>query len=507
MTRVATATTSQLAADAAAEVADAGGNAVDCAIAASLLAMNTQPGVCALAGGAYVTLWHPDHDPITVDGNVSVPGSGLSQNHEAFVESVYMEYGGGIETLVGAGSVAVPGSLSALAATAEKFGQVEWRKLLQPSIRAATDGFPLAAACHYYLQYSGDLVFGRSAEGHAALHDKNGQLKECGSTIVVPHLADTLDAIAQEGARVFYEGEIATKIARHSKDNNGLLTADDLKNYQPEFRAALMTKLGDWRIATNPAPAVGGAVLTAMLAAFEKQPISTWDRDAARQMLEVQRAALSYRKNHLDLADDTVLAIEHFLTLARSQLRPAEWSSSSTVHTSSVDDTGLACAITASSGYGSGDMPQGTGLWLNNCLGELELNRRGLQAGPAGARLPSNMAPSTARTADSVLALGSPGAGRITTALHQFLINFVQVGLSLEDAVAHPRMHLDVSGNKESLAMETGLPSLGPDIAVAEYPELNMYFGGVAAALFDRQTGFRLAADPRREGGTCVAGT
>ncbi|MDH3532275.1 MAG: gamma-glutamyltransferase, partial [Gammaproteobacteria bacterium] len=106
MTRVAVATTSQLAADAAGEVAARGGNAVDCALAAALMAMNTEPGVCALAGSAYITVWAPGHDPVTIDGNTAVPGRGRDAAGRGHgVSSVTLDYGGGITTLVGAGSV------------------------------------------------------------------------------------------------------------------------------------------------------------------------------------------------------------------------------------------------------------------------------------------------------------------------------------------------------------------------------------------------------------------
>jgi gamma-glutamyltranspeptidase/glutathione hydrolase len=131
----------------------------------------------------------------------------------------------------------------------------------------------------------------------------------------------------------------------------------------------------------------------------------------------------------------------------------------------------LACAITASSGYGSGDMPNGTGLWLNNCLGELELNQFGLAATPPGRRLPSNMAPSVARSTEAVLAIGSPGADRITTALHQFFVNFAQLGLDLNDAVAHPRMHLKLVGDESTLAVEPGLDIPAIDIDITRYEE------------------------------------
>jgi gamma-glutamyltranspeptidase/glutathione hydrolase len=149
-------------------------------------------------------------------------------------------------------------------------------------------------------------------------------------------------------------------------------------------------------------------------------------------------------------------------------------------------------------------MPPGTGLWLNNCLGELELNRRGLDAGPPGARLPSNMAPSIARKKGTVLAIGSPGADRITTALHQFLVNILQFGMSIEDAIAHPRLHVDTSGEEERLMAEPGLDLPEVDLPVTISPEINMYFGGIGATLVDRENGFLVASDPRREGGTLI---
>ena len=507
MSKVAVATTSQLAADAAAEVADAGGNAVDCAIAAAMLSINTEPGVCALAGGAYVTVWPADSEPITIDGNVAVPGKGLPKGYEiSGADPVSMEYGGGIETLVGVGSVAVPGSLAALEQASRQYGKVSWQQLLDPSIRATSRGFPLSAACNYYLQYSGDVVFGRSEDGHGALHDACGSLLEAGSNILVPHLADSLSAISIEGARIFYEGDIASRIADHVQESGGALTLEDLQSYEPVTRSSLCTDLGDWRIASNPPPAVGGAVLSAMLLAFRDQPVSGWDDDSLRHLVSVQRAVLSYRNINLDLADDVARETQNMLEETRTGVLLSRYTSASTVHTSVVDDSGLACAITASSGYGAGEMPSGTGLWLNNCLGELELNRKGLDAGPPGVRLPSNMAPGAARNEDQVVAFGSPGADRITTALHQFLINFIQVGLPLMDAVAHPRMHFEISDEGVNLALEPGLdlPDLG--IPVTPYPSIGMYFGGVGAALFDTRSGFEVAADPRREGGTFISG-
>ena len=504
MTRVAVATTSQLAADAAYELASKGGNAVDCALAASLLTMNTEPGVCALAGGAYITIWKPGSDPVTIDGNVAVPGHGMAAHQRGKgVESVTMEYGGGITTLTGTGSVGVPGSLAAVERAWTRFGSVDWKSILGPSIRAARDGFPLPSACHYYLGYSGTSIFGRSDDGYKALHD--GQtLRAAGSPIIIPHLADSLTLIADEGARAFYEGELADAMVSHVHDFGGMLSAADLQQYRALERPSLRTDIGPWAIATNPLPAVGGVVLSAMLSSFANEAVDAWNQASTARLIAVQQACLNYRKRKLDLAEDVAAVAETLLKSARDGTLPDRWASASTVHTSAVDDQGLGCAITASSGYGSGEMPAGTGLWLNNCLGELELNRRGLDAGPVGARLPSNMAPSVACREGQVLAVGSPGADRITTALHQFFVNALQLNMPLDEAVAFPRVHVDTSGDEDRLAAEPGLDLPIVDLPVKTYPEISMYFGGVGVASFHKDDGFDVAADPRRAGGICI---
>ena len=502
MSRVAVATTSQLAADAAREVADVGGNAVDCALAAALLTINTEPGVCALGGSAFVTIWSAGDDPVTVDGNVAVPGKGLrdDERKQGAVE-VSLDYGGGITTLVGPGSVAVPGTLAAMEDAWKNYGSAPWRAILEPTIRAARDGFPLSAACRYYLGYSGDLIFGRSDDGYDALHHDDGSLKDAGDTVVVPHLADSLDAIASEGARVFYEGDIARAIADHCRAGNGMLTLEDLSSYQAVERKPLIADIGAWRLASNPPPAVGGSVLTAMLLACHDLGGEDWDKAALERLIQSQRACLDFRQRHLDLAEDVGAEAARLVDAARSGQLLARWTSASTVHTSVVDDSGNGCAVTASSGYGSGEMPAGTGLWLNNCLGEIELNRRGLDAGPPGSRLPSNMTPCVARRDGAVLAVGSPGADRITTAMQQFLINYMQYGMPLDAAIAHPRVHVDTSGDVVRLKAEPGLDLPDIDLPVSVFPELVMYFGGVGAAVYDDREGFTVAADPRREGG------
>ena len=506
MTRVAVATTSAIAVDAARQVADAGGNAVDCALATALMSMNTEPGVCALAGGAYITVWAPGCDPVTYDGNHAVPGSGLPDEERGGGKvPVRLDYGGGVSTIVGPGSVAIPGALAAVDKAWRRFGSLPWRELFRPTIEVVRAGFPLPAACRYYLGYSGELIFGRSSDGYTALHDEAGGLYDRGSPIHVPHLADSLSAIAERGASIFYEGDLAEAISAHVRKGGGALTLDDLAAYEAIERPALVADIDDWHIATNPPPAVGGAVLTAMLLACGDLHASDWDSDSLDRLIRVQRACLDFRRDRLDIAEDVGAAAAELIQAAKQRQFLSRWSSSSTVHTSAVDDSGIGCAVTASSGYGSGEMPDGTGLWLNNGLGEIELNRREVESRPPGDRLPSNMAPTVARSEEATMAIGSPGADRITTAMHQVLVNALQFGLPLAEAIAHPRVHVDTTGAADQLRAEPGLDLPELDLPLQAFSDINMYFGGVSVATFDRRSGFQVAADPRREGGVFLS--
>ena len=469
--------------------------------------MNTEPGVCSLAGGAYVTVWANGREPVTIDGNHAFPGLGLDDHNDTNgAAEVWLEYGGGVSTVIGPGSVAVPGAVAAFDLASSKFGNIEWRELFRPVINAARDGFPLPTACHYYLCYAGTDIYGRSADGFDALHDNDGKLLDVGSLIAVPHLANSLERIAEEGARVFYAGDLAQAIVGHVVEGGGALTMRDMEQYEAIVRPALIADAAGWRIATNPPPAVGGAVLGAMLLACAKMPSARWDSESLDLLIRVQRACLDFRRSQLDVTDDVGQEVAKLINAARDGRILTNWASSSTIHTSAVDDSGNGCAITASAGYGSGEMPAGTGFWLNNGLGEIELLRHRITPGQPGSRLPSNMAPSVARTDRKVLAIGSPGADRITTAIHQVLINTMAMDMPLADAIAHPRVHVDLSSDNDQLMAEPGFDLPNVDLPVKEFPECNMYFGGVAAALYDDDAGFEVASDPRREGAVAICG-
>jgi gamma-glutamyltranspeptidase/glutathione hydrolase len=472
-----------------------------------MVSMTTEPGVISIGGGGFVNIWAPGRDPVVYDGNMTMPG--LGQSEDRFGRGAWevtLDYGGGVSTFIGHGSVAMAGGMAVLDAGWKEFGSLPWRTLTKPAYEHARDGFPMPQASRTYLVHSAEQIFGWHHDSRQALFDDEGVLAEIGRTIHVPHLADSLDVIAREGASALYSGSIARLIAEDMARNEGLITARDLAEYKPVVRRPLTHGMGDWTIATNPAPAVGGVTLCALLALMRDRPHSAWTAEDVALATDAQRAVFGYRRTQLDLSDDIDADARRLMQLCQT-LEPAALLSPSTIHVSTVDETGMACAVTMSSGYGSGVMPPGTGIWLNNCLGEVEVNRRGLVPGPPGTLLTSNMAPSIARHADStILAIGSPGADRITTALMMTLLNLTQLDMTMEDAIAHPRLHIELVDSQPRLAVEPGLDTSLCTVPVRHYDHQSMFFGGVGAARLDSDGQLHAASDSRRTGGARIDG-
>ena len=488
-TRIAVAAPNDLATSAATRAAADGGNAVDAALAAALVTMVSEPGLVSLASGGFLTIQPADGSaPVTIDGWVRIPGAGLPPDRLGRgVWDIHTPYGGGTTMTIGHGSVAVPGTLRALDLAHRRYGQAPWRNVVGQAVEGARGGFPIGQATHYYLEYVHELVFGWHPDSHAVLHDESGALVPSGSTIHVPHLADSLELLATEGVDAFYTGELARLITADMAEHDGALTMADLASYEAVARPALAVEQGGWRFATNPAPARGGVAAAAILGRLGGSPATgQWSDDDLRRLVEVQHDVLG--------AD------------------PAALTSPSTAHVSVVDDEGTACAVTVSSGYGSGVLSPGTGIWLNNCLGEQELLPAGLAGLRPGDGMTSNMAPTVGRRPGdgAVLAIGSPGSDRIPTAIAQVLALHVNGGLDLGAAVAHPRVHVRVRealdppvrvDHEEDLPLpgDLGLPTL-------EMPARSMYFGGVGVARWSPADGLSAAGDPRRTGAVAVTG-
>ena len=483
VTDVAIAAPNEAAADAGEQVARAGGNAVDAALAAALVTMVNEIGVVTLSSGGFVTV-QPSGPAAayTVDGWMDMPG------REGVVRGgtwdITTQYGGGITITVGPGSVAVHGAVAAMGEAQRRDGRLTWSAIVAPAIEVARAGIRLSPPSRFYLAYVGDDIFGWDPASRAALHDESGSITS--EPIVLADLARSLEMIADEGPGALHTGELARLISADVVGRGGMLSMADLAAYQPVVRPALVTRMADWTLASPPPPSLGGVCLAAMLRLLDGRPRTKWDADDVEFLVRVQRAVLGHRLDVFDSSTDLPGDSRAFLAQIDHDAG-AVLESGSTAHVSATDSDGVGCSVTVSSGYGSGMIAEGTGIWLNNCLGEQELNPAGLYGQPPGSRLLSNMAPTVARRHDgSTLAIGSPGADRITTALAQVLAGYINAGLSLEEAVCHPRVHVHRAGHAdEQINVET---------------DLTMYFGGVGAALTAAGGALEAVADPRRNG-------
>jgi gamma-glutamyltranspeptidase/glutathione hydrolase len=503
--RVTIAASSKVAADAAAYVADRGGNAVDAALAATLTSLCVDVGLVAPAGSGFIHVWPRDEKPVLIDAYAEVPGRGLGSDHlSARGDAIYMEYGGGVTTMVGYGSVATPGVFLGLAKASKRYGALPWKEVFEPVIQIVEKGFALPPASLRYLHYSGEPVFGWQEESRAALFRPDGTLRTGDDLVHIPALAETLRRIASEGAGTLHGGALGQAIVDDVRANGGSLTMEDLLAYEAIERDPVKVRAGDWEIAVNPAPAYGGVTVGALMLLLEGY--GAWGAADVRRMVAVQRGVLDYRQRRLEGKSDVERAAEDLIAAARRGELPDPGTSPSTIHTSAVDADGLACSITASAGYGSGAMAADTGMWLNNSLGELDLLGEDVVLEP-GLRLQSNMAPTIARRDDgAMLAVGSPGASRIATAIAQVLANFIHAGLPLWDAIQAPRLHVEDFEGSPTVAREAGLVEVDLEgYEVRSFPGTDMYFGGVQAVLGDG-TSLSGAADPRRDGAVASGG-
>jgi gamma-glutamyltranspeptidase/glutathione hydrolase len=504
--RIAVAATGQQALDAGLAVAADGGNAVDAALATAFTALANEPGMVSLGGGAYVSVWMAGAAPVVVDGNVEMPGRGADAGRFGHgLREVRTDYGGGVTMMAGHGSVATPGIVPAFALTAESYAALPWSRLVEPAALAARS-YPMGRAASRYLAFVADTLFADDAEARALVTGDGATMLSGGEERSNLALAETLERLAVEGPDLFSTGDVGRALARCMADNDGLITQDDLAAYAPVVRPAHLTRAGSWDIAVNPPPAVGGPMLAVMLGGLARRGDWTWD-----DVIEIQRAVLSYRTSVHDLSRDLeadgvdLLARvgEHGLTALRG--------SSSTANVSAVDSDGNACTITMSSGYSAGLVIPGTGILLNNALGEVELNRLGVHALAPGTRLASNMAPTTARSGSGrVLAVGSPGADRITTALMLVLGQGCLHDRDLRSAIASPRVHLRLVDDEFVVEHEAD-EEIRAAVARSglrshEYAEPHMYFGGVGAAAVSPSGDLLAAGDARREAATGVSG-
>ena len=492
--RLGIASGNQLGADAAAAVAAAGGNAVDACLASGVMAWVVEPFFASIGGSGFIAVRSPDTSIEIFDGNNAMPNT-VPETPGVGLKRTYLEYSNGMYTGIGGGSVAVPGVLKAVQMAWERHGHIEWAALFAPAIQAAREGIAFPRTSAYYLSVTYKEIWAHYPAADA-LFTVDGRPMVEGELLVQSELAEALELVAEQGPDVFYSGELAQEIADATAADGGFWGVQDLKQFEAHARSPIGTWAFGWRVESNPPPAVGGAVLTHMLALLDQTDLSD-PLERLKAIVEAERAAVGYRGEHYQEPGEIAGGLEE--ALSRIKTRPAK--SADTTHMSTADSDGYVCSLTESNGYGSGLVVHG--MLLNNTLGEEELNPLGAHRLPPGSRCHSNMAPTIATHAGTCVGIGSPGADRITGAIAQTLMSIAVDGLSLEDAVAAPRAHLAAKPEGELLCYEPGLP--GEELTTyvpRPYDEPHMFFGAVQAASVSEDGTVDAAHDPRRSGAT-----
>ena len=501
------------AAAAAAEVYRAGGNAADAAVAAAAAVSVTEPLMSSVGGGGFALVRDPSGSAELIDYFDAMPGKGLPP--EAFgaggdPQRVVLKYGAGVHSIVGGASCGVPGSFRGWETLLQRHGRLTLREALGPAIRLAREGFRLCRTSGMWFAVA-EEVLRLTDETRKNFYTGERVYRE-GEEIAFPDLADTLQAVGEAGADLFYEGELAERISLYVRGMGGLITLRDLAEYRPIVREPLSVGFGPGRIFTNGPPSAGGATLAQMLQVVSGYDLADMpDEEYVRAMAGAMRLALADRESAYTEASENAavaerLTSEDYAKEQRARIFGA-FGSPHTTHLSCVDDEGYAVSITASMGYGSGIVIPGTGIPMSNTLGEPELNPKGFHALKPGSRLVSSMSPTiVSSAAGGLISLGSPGASRIATAILQTVINVLVHGMPLTSAVLAPRFHAEAVAEGDLFAYESG--SKKADLTVYDrvlaYDEPSMYFGGVNAVRRTPEGLFEAAADPRRSGGVVL---
>ncbi|RMH62310.1 MAG: gamma-glutamyltranspeptidase [Zetaproteobacteria bacterium] len=503
--------------EAGAALLSGGGNAVDAAIAAVCTAFVAEPVLTAAGGGGFMLIAPASGEASLLDGFARMP-RGHAEHKELI--PIEIDFGDHCQTFhCGQASVASPSLLAMLFEAHARYGRLPMREVLTPAIEAARQGIRLNALQASFIRLLTPIL--TRLPDCARLHTRNQQPCATGDIFRNPDLANTLEMLAIDGIEEMYRGDLARAIVRACSPH-GLLTLDDLAAPQFHWRKPLRVRTHSGLLLTNPPPSSGGLLIALTLSLLEHLP----ERHDWRVMLaETLRAVSQLRITLLDRAirqngiAATVLKGEVFAaTLASIEQRlfqtgkpdaESENAHGGTTHISVVDGQGMAVSITTSNGEGSGIIVPGSGIHLNNMLGEEDINPLGFHALPPGYALSSMMAPSIFQShRHGRLVLGSGGSNRLRSAIGQVLLHILTRGKSLSEAIHAPRMHnegatLDVEPHLLDAHSRTQLKALGWQLR--EWRSQGVYFGGVHAIHLTPNGSIEGCGDPRRGGSWCLA--
>ncbi len=494
-------------AEAGAAVLREGGNAVDAAAAAVLMSFAAESLLTGPGAGGFMLIHTPAGQDVLLDFFVAAPGLGSNRTPPArALEPVEIRFSDdAAQTFhVGPASCGVPGTLAGLAEAVRRFGTTALPELCAPAARAAREGIEITPMQGYLHDLLGPIM--RSTSEGRALYEPGGRPLRPGEHLLMPELADLLERFGLEGPGVLYGGEVGRTVAAFVAEQGGLLTHNDLSTYAVIERTPADAAYRGRRVLTNPPPSSGG-----ILVAYALDLLARLDRPGDLGVLvEVMERANHARTNEFTAGLHGETFLEEFMAHDAVAAVAGELGSrlGSTTHVSALDAEGGCVSVTCSNGSSSGVIVPGTGVHLNNMLGEQDLNPLGFGRQPAGRRVSSMMAPTVVlREGRPEIALGSAGSNRLRSAILQTILAVVDEGMGAAEAVARPRIHVEHGVIEAEPGVDArALTELeGRGRAVRRWREANLYFGGVQAAVRDPETGaFSGGGDPRRGGAAVV---
>ncbi len=496
-----------LTAETAAEILREGGNAFDAVVAASFVACVAEPVFTSLGGGGYLLVSTQRRQVSVYDFFVQTPHMCPPETDLDF-RPITADFGTAQQVFhVGLGAAATPGMVRGLFAVQRDLCTIPMRTLLEPAVKAAKEGVVVNDLQAYAFRVVGPIcVLTEPARALFTSRAVEGAMLQAGELLRQPELADTLEALGYEGDRLFYEGEIAQRITRLCHDAGGQLGVVDLAAYRLMHRAPLEIDYRGARLLTNPPASCGGTLIAfalKLLEACEPRTCGFGKAEYLKLLAHVMQLANEARQCVDQPQDPRACDVfdPAYLRRYRAALQRHPCCQRGTTHISVIDAVGNVASLSSSNGEGCGHLIPGTGVMLNNMLGEEDLCPQGFHRWPGNVRMGSMMAPSLLRFPQRDIALGSGGSNRIRSAILQVLMNLADHGMPLAKAIESPRIHFE-SG---LLSVEGGFAEREIRQLIADFPqhklweERNLFFGGVHAVLREPHR-FIGVGDPRRGG-------
>ncbi|WP_022930434.1 gamma-glutamyltransferase [Patulibacter americanus] len=496
-----------------------GGTAADAVVAAALASWVCEPLLTGPAAGGHLLAVPATGDAVAIDAFCSVPGrdapAGAGDPLDALVP-VQVDFGGAHQTFhAGVASVAAFGLMDGLERLHRRWGRLPLADLAAPAAAMAREGVALNEQ-QAFVAVLLEGILGLTPESRALWFPEGRVLRE-GEVFLDPELGDTIERLGREGAAPLRDGDLAAACADWCAQRGGTLTRADQAAYRAVERPPIALPYRDREILTVPPPSAGGVLLALALGRLEAAGRGAGvGQDATARGEHGGRVPPSAAALVAAMADadaERTAAFEEGLVRDGFADELLALRLGSTTHVSVIDADGLSCALTATNGEGSGVVVPGTGIHLNNVMGEEDLNPRlrpggrGLDPFAPGRRMPSMMAPTAVRAPGGRVEaiLGSAGSNRIRSALLQTVVGLVDHGRGPVDAVDAPRVHLEDGVVYAEPGVDPACAAAGGQTLV-EFRERNLFFGGVQLVCRDPETGaLSAAADPRRGGAVATA--